>query len=92
MPDAPSGARIRLRENRFRRSGEDIHYDDAAGVSILASRVQLTHRSRCLELSGLSGAIDPWGESTCRARLGLCARALNSPNLRNADDQPENRR
>jgi hypothetical protein len=69
-----------------------FHYDGVADVSILASRVQLTHRSRCLELGGLSGAIDPWGESSCRARLGLCAKALDAPNLRNAGDQPENRR
>jgi hypothetical protein len=37
MPDAPSGARIRLRENRFRRACQGIHYDDVAGASILAS-------------------------------------------------------
>jgi hypothetical protein len=44
------------------------------------------------KMVGLSGANDPWGESSWRARLGLCARALNSPNLRNPNDQPENRR
>jgi hypothetical protein len=88
----PPAPRYVCARTDFDLRARGIHYDDVAGASILASRVQLTHRSRCLELDGLSGAIDPWGESSCRARLGLCAKALDAPNLRNPGDQPENRR
>lgn len=85
----PFGAWIRLRDNRFRRSPDGFNDDDTAGYQH-PDKLSTAKSQEPLRKIRTVGAIDPRGESSCCAKLGLCATALNSLNLRNVSDRPEN--